>query len=156
SRTATNMNEGDERPLADAAPDHGHIMSRAQPLDLHVGGATGGASPPPVEARRTACRRGRQLQRHYDVRLGVADPADALDLGPHGLRQRRVALNLDIGEDVGLPPTRVSLLHTGNRAQRRYDRLVFAGFDRYEYIGRNHLPFLRYQFESTPAGHRAR
>src|SRR5262249_43904026 len=90
------------------------------------------------------CVAGRQLQRHYDVRLGVADPGDALDLGQHGLRQRRVTLNLDIGEDVRLPPTRVSLLHTLRPAQRRYDRLVLAGLDRYEYIGGNHLPVLRF------------
>src|SRR5262245_13105442 len=107
-----------------------------------LAGTAGGTTPPAAgpDERPVA---GPPATRYHDVRLGVADPADALHLGQHGLRQRRVALNLDICEDVRLPPTRVSLLHTLHRAQRRYDRLVLAGFDRYEYIGRNHLPVLR-------------
>src|SRR5215472_1429563 len=73
------------------------------------------------------------------MRLGVADPGDALDFCQHGLRQGRFVLYLDIREDVRFPPTRVSLLHIGHRSDRGYDRLVLAWLNRYEHICGNHL-----------------
>jgi hypothetical protein len=64
-----------------------------------------------------------------EVGLGGTNPREVVDPVEHDLREVLVVRELAVGEDVRLPPARVRLLDTVERADRREDLLRVSRFD---------------------------